>query len=77
VSNQRYLQVSGHPDLVRDTATGAIVKKENDEERTAFRRKREKAIASEQRIARLEKSVDEISDRLNTITTLLEKIAQK
>lgn len=68
--NEKYLPVDGHPGLVRDVATNAII---NTNKKAALSNKaaREKAIQRDQDIDNLKEEVSEIKQML---TQILERL---
>lgn len=67
------LKVEGHPDLVRDTKSGAIVNNNNDEYRKymdSYRKRRiqrEKVNTMEEELSNLKNEIHEIKDLLRQL----------
>lgn len=69
----KLLKVKGWDHLARDPSSGAVVNISNDA-RDAWRRKRDKAIKTEERISNLEKQIEDMSEQMENQSMKMEKI---
>jgi len=65
---QRYQKVQDHPDLVRDSKTGAILNINKDE----IRRKKQQRLKSLERDREIDKLKDDVGEIKNLLQQLLE-----
>lgn len=69
----KLLKVKGWDHLARDPSSGAVVNISNDA-REAWRRKRDKAIKTEERISNLEKQIEDMSEQIEEQSAQMEKV---
>jgi hypothetical protein len=73
---EEYVPVEGHPDLVRDPASHAIINTSNNQYRNAVEAYR-RARAEKEKIAQMEKDMVDVQNDISEIKDLLKQLIGK
>lgn len=72
----RNFRVKGHPGYVKNPARGTVLNM-NTSELSAAKQRRKNRILKKQQEENLEKRVNDLSEKMDNLTSLLEKILEK
>lgn len=73
INNKRYAKVDGHPNLLRDLSTNAIINTDSISSEQ-YIKTRERRKAETEKIARMESDIENIRSSIDEIKDLLRKI---
>ena len=73
MNNKKYAKVDGHPNLLRDLSTNAIINTDSISS-DQYIKTRERKKAETEKIARMESDIEDIRSSIDEIKDLLRKI---
>ena len=73
MKNKRYAKVEGHPNLLRDLSTNAIVNTDSIASEQYIKTRKRK-LHEQEKISNMESEIDEIKSSINEIKQLLRNI---
>lgn len=73
MDNKRYAKVEGHPNLIRDLSTNAIINTDTIGSEQ-YLKSRERKLQEKQKLSNMESEIEDIKSSVNEIKTLLRKI---
>jgi hypothetical protein len=73
MNNKKYAKVEGHPNLLRDLSTNAIINTDNIGSEQ-YLKVREQKLQEKKKLSNMESEIEDIKSSINEIKTLLRNI---